>query len=57
MMLPFTMRRARRDFKQDEEIWRQPLKGAESRDYNWLIVVWYDGSWFLESGQILKNKF
>jgi hypothetical protein len=54
-MLPFTMKRARWDFKEDEEIWRQPIIGTGTRDYNWLILAWYDGSWFGESGQIFQK--
>ncbi len=31
-----------------------PLKGTGTRDYNWLKVVWYDGSWLGESGRYSK---
>jgi hypothetical protein len=29
--------------------YERPFKGTGTRDYNWLKVVWYDGSWLEES--------
>ncbi len=31
------------------------LKGTGTRDYNWLKVVWYDGSWLGESPADIQN--
>jgi hypothetical protein len=36
------------------EIW---LKGTGTRDYNWLKVVWHDGSWLGESPADIQKIF
>jgi hypothetical protein len=33
------------------------LKGTGTRDYNWLKVVWYDGSWLRESPANIQKNF
>jgi hypothetical protein len=33
------------------------IKGTGTKDYNWLKVVWYDGSWLGESLFYLLNLF
>jgi hypothetical protein len=31
------------------DLFQESLQGTGTRDYNWLKVVWYDGSWLGES--------
>jgi hypothetical protein len=33
------------------------LKGTGTRDYNWLKVVWHDGSWLGESPADIQKNF
>jgi hypothetical protein len=33
------------------------IKGTETRDYNWLKLVWYDGSWLGESPADIQKFF
>ncbi len=33
------------------------LKGTGARDYNWLKVVWHDGSWLGESTADIQKIF
>jgi hypothetical protein len=33
------------------------LKGTGTQDYNWLKVVWHDGSWLGESPADIQKNF
>jgi hypothetical protein len=33
------------------------LKGIGTRDYNWVKVVWHDGSWLGESPADIQKNF
>ncbi len=35
----------------------ESLKGTGTRDYNWLQVVWHDGSWLGESPADIQKIF